>query len=119
MLVRAPIRNCDTLLGSHADVHRIADRRPERRMHPGEQDKVTDFDLKIQAVAEEGLGQHRPGVEIVAIGGLLRLFRQLDILGPVVAHDLRVPEITTPLVTEEDVQRFGLQERAGSAVVEQ
>src|SRR6516165_9347301 len=78
----APVRNRDTLLGSHTDVHRIADRCPERRVYPGKHDKVTDFDLEIQAVAEEGLGEHRPGVKIVAIGGFLRLFRQLDILGP-------------------------------------
>ena len=34
-------------------------------MYPGEQDKVTDFDLEIQAVAQEGLGVHRPRAEIV------------------------------------------------------
>ena len=83
----APVRNRDTLLGSHADIHRVADRRPERRVHAGKQDKVTDFDLEIQAVAEKGLGEHRPRVKIVAIGRLLRLFRQLDILGPHRHHD--------------------------------
>jgi hypothetical protein len=35
-----------------------------------------------------------------------------------VPHDLRVPEIAALFVAEEDVQRPGLQERMGSAVVE-
>jgi hypothetical protein len=35
-----------------------------------------------------------------------------------VPHDLRVPEIAALFVAEEDVQRPGLQEPMGSAVVE-
>ena len=37
-------------------------------MHPGKQDKVADFDLEIQAVAEKRLGVHLPDTKIVAIG---------------------------------------------------
>jgi hypothetical protein len=35
-----------------------------------------------------------------------------------IPHDLRVPEIATPLVAEEDMKRSRSQERASSAVVE-
>lgn len=35
-----------------------------------------------------------------------------------VPHDLRVLEIAASLIAEEDVQRPGLQERMGSAVIE-
>jgi hypothetical protein len=35
-----------------------------------------------------------------------------------IPHDLRVPEISALFIAEQDVQRSGLQERMGSAVVE-
>jgi len=47
--------------------------------------------------------------------------RRFGSVKPVAEHvpqDLRVPEIAASLVTEKDVQRSGLQERVGSAVVE-
>ncbi len=66
-------------------------------MDTGQHDKVADFDLEIQAVAEKSLGVHLADAEIVAVVLVAtvliaivlvatvlgrRLFRELDILGP-------------------------------------
>ena len=47
-----------------------------------------------------------------------RRFGSVKLVADHVPNGLRVPEIAAPLVAEKDMQRFGLQERMGSAVVE-
>src|SRR5215813_10808600 len=80
--LRRPVRrDGDAFLRLHANVDRVAGRRPQRRMRPRLQHNIAHLDVEIQILAKEILGMNGGADDVLAGCALRLLLGEFNVLG--------------------------------------